>query len=98
MVIRDTSTTLTPRGDRRIGERVSAGRTFGELLRPAGRIRIHTIKRRRARMSTHLFPAHRTEHDNPESFLIVAGVILAALVILIAFAAVTGASGAGACN
>jgi hypothetical protein len=98
MVIRDTSITLTPRGDRRIGERVSDGSTFSELLRPAGRIGIYTIKRGRARMSTHLFPAHRTEHDNPESFLIVAGAILAVLVILIAFAAITGASGAGACN
>ena len=37
-------------------------------------------------MSTHLFPAHRNEHDNPESFLTVAAAMLAALVILIALA------------
>jgi hypothetical protein len=52
-------------------------------------------------MSTHLFPAYmryRDEHRNPESFLAVAGAILTALVILIALAAVTGTSGAGACN
>jgi hypothetical protein len=49
-------------------------------------------------MSTHLFPTHRYDHENPESFLIVAGAILTALVILVALAAVTGASGAGACN
>jgi hypothetical protein len=38
-------------------------------------------------MSTHMFPVHtryQTEHDKPESFLIVAAVILAALFILIA--------------
>ena len=48
-------------------------------------------------MSAHLFPAKlrcRNELDNPESFLIVAGAILAALVILIAFAAVAVAGGA----
>jgi hypothetical protein len=53
-------------------------------------------------MSTHLFPAHtryRNEHDSPESFLTVAGAILAVPVILIALAvAVAVASGAGACN
>ena len=49
-------------------------------------------------MSTHLFPTHRHDHDNPASFLIVVGTILTTLVILAAFAAVTGASGAGACN
>jgi hypothetical protein len=52
-------------------------------------------------MSTHMFPVHmrcRDERDNPEFFLTVAGTILTALVILIALAAVTGASGAGACN
>ena len=53
-------------------------------------------------MSTRLFPSHMTyrhEHHNPESFLTVAGATLTALVILIAFAAaVTGTSGAGACN
>jgi hypothetical protein len=52
-------------------------------------------------MFTHLFPAHMTyghDYDNPESFLIVAGAILTALVFLVALAAVTGASGAGACN
>jgi hypothetical protein len=49
-------------------------------------------------MSAHLFPTHRNDHDNPESFLIVAGAILTALVFLVALAAVTGASGAGACN
>jgi hypothetical protein len=40
-------------------------------------------------MSTHLFPAHlrfRNEHEHPESFLTVAGAVLAALVILIALA------------
>jgi len=40
-------------------------------------------------MSTHLFPAYmrcRHEHDIPESFLTVAGAVLAALVILIALA------------
>jgi hypothetical protein len=47
-------------------------------------------------MSTHLFPTHRYEHDNPEAFLTVAGAILAALVILIALAAVAVASGAAA--
>lgn len=39
-------------------------------------------------MSTHLFPAHmrfRNKYADPEAFLTVAGVILAALVILIAF-------------
>jgi len=35
-----------------------------------------------------MFPTYRTEHDNPESFLTVAGAILAALVILLALAAV----------
>ena len=49
-------------------------------------------------MATHLFPAHRNEHDIPASFLIVAGAILTAMVFLVALAAVTGASGAGACN
>jgi hypothetical protein len=49
-------------------------------------------------MFTRLFPAHRNEHDIPESFLTVAGAILAALVILLALATLTGASGAGACN
>jgi hypothetical protein len=49
-------------------------------------------------MSTHLFPIHRDEHHNPESFLTVAGAILSAFVILIALAAITSASGAGACN
>lgn len=52
-------------------------------------------------MSTHMFPVSmrcRNEHDNPQLFLTVAGTILTALVILIALAAVTGASGAGACN
>ena len=49
-------------------------------------------------MFTHLFPTHRHEHHNPESFLTIAGAILAAVVILVALAAVTGASGAGACN
>jgi hypothetical protein len=39
-------------------------------------------------MSRHMFPTYRTEHDNPESFLTVAGAILAALVILLALAAV----------
>jgi hypothetical protein len=48
-------------------------------------------------MSIHL-PTHRNDHDNPASFLIVAGAILTALVMLVALAAVTGASGAGACN
>jgi hypothetical protein len=38
-------------------------------------------------MFTHLFPAHRNEHDNPESFLTIAGAILTALVIIIALAA-----------
>jgi hypothetical protein len=38
-------------------------------------------------MSTHLFSAHQNDHDKPVSFLIVAGAILAALVILIALAA-----------
>ena len=38
-------------------------------------------------MSTHLFPTHRNYHDNPESFLAVAGAILTALVILVALAA-----------
>jgi hypothetical protein len=50
-------------------------------------------------MSTHLFPAHtryRNEHHIPESFLTVAGAILATLVILIALAAVVVASGAAA--
>jgi hypothetical protein len=51
---------------------------------------------RRIAMSTHLFPTHRYEHDNPEAFLTVAGAILAALVILIALAAVAVASGAAA--
>ena len=37
-------------------------------------------------MSTHLFPACRNEHDNPESFLTGAAAILAVLVILIALA------------
>lgn len=40
-------------------------------------------------MSTHLFPVHltyRIEHDNPESFLTAAAVMLVALVILIALA------------
>lgn len=38
-------------------------------------------------MSTHVFPphiTHRTEHNNPESFLAVAAAILAALFIMIA--------------
>ena len=39
-------------------------------------------------MSTHPFLMHRNEHDNPESFLTVAGAILTALVILIALALV----------
>ena len=38
-------------------------------------------------MSTHLFPIHRNEHDNSESFLTAAGAFLTALVILIALAA-----------
>jgi hypothetical protein len=38
-------------------------------------------------MSTHLFPIHQNEHNNPESFLTAAGAILTALVILIALAA-----------
>jgi hypothetical protein len=38
-------------------------------------------------MFTHLFPAHRNEHDNPELFLTIAGAILTALVIIIALAA-----------
>jgi hypothetical protein len=46
-------------------------------------------------MSAHLFPAHlrfRNERDIPESFLTVAGAVLAVLVILIALAvAVAGA-------
>jgi hypothetical protein len=49
-----------------------------------------TLLKKRAAMSTHLFPAHMThryEHDIPESFLIVAGAILTALVILVALAA-----------
>jgi hypothetical protein len=37
-------------------------------------------------MSTHLVPTHRFDHENPASFLIVAGAILTALVILIALA------------
>jgi hypothetical protein len=37
-------------------------------------------------MSTHLFPAHQYDHDNPESFLTGAAAILAVLVILIALA------------
>jgi hypothetical protein len=37
-------------------------------------------------MSTHLFPIHRNDHDNPESFLTGAAAILAVLVILIALA------------
>ena len=37
-------------------------------------------------MATHLFLAHRNEHDIPESFLTVAGAILTALVIVIALA------------
>jgi hypothetical protein len=41
---------------------------------------------------------HLPTHDNPESFLIVVGAILTALAFLAAFAAVTSASGAGACN
>ena len=49
-------------------------------------------------MFTHLFPAHRNEHHDPASFLIVAGAILTAFVFFIALAAVTGASGAGACK
>jgi hypothetical protein len=48
-------------------------------------------------MSIHL-ATHQNDHDNPASFFIVAGAILTALVFLIALAAVTGASGAGACN
>jgi hypothetical protein len=39
-------------------------------------------------MSAHLFPTHRYDHDNPESFLAVAGAILTVLVILIALAVV----------
>jgi hypothetical protein len=45
-------------------------------------------------MSAHLFPArlrYRNEHDIPESFLTVAGVVLAALVILIALAVAVAA-------
>ena len=60
-----------------------------DLLRPASHLRIHTIKGARALMSTHLFPAHMTYrhgHDNPRSFLTVAGAVLAVLVILIALA------------
>jgi hypothetical protein len=49
-------------------------------------------------MFTHLFPGYQYEHHNPVSFLTVASAILAALVILFALVAVTGASGAGACN
>jgi hypothetical protein len=48
-------------------------------------------------MSAHLFPAHlrcRTEREIPESFLTVAGAVLAALVILIALAATVVACGA----
>jgi hypothetical protein len=48
-----------------------------------------TLLKKRARMSTHLFPAHtryRNDHDNPESFLTGAAAILAALVIMIALA------------
>jgi hypothetical protein len=37
-------------------------------------------------MSTHVFPAHQHEHDNPESLFIVAAAMLAALFILIALA------------
>jgi hypothetical protein len=51
-------------------------------------------------MSTHLFPAHlkfRNENDIPESFLAVAGTILAVPVILIALA-VAVASRVCACN
>jgi hypothetical protein len=52
-------------------------------------------------MFTHLFQAHmrfRNKFADPESFLTVAGAVLAVLVILIGLVAVTGASGAGACN
>jgi hypothetical protein len=35
-------------------------------------------------MFTHLFPTHRNDHDTPESFLIVAGAILTAFIILVA--------------
>jgi hypothetical protein len=50
-------------------------------------------------MSTHLLPTHRYDHEKPESFLAVAGTILAVPVILIALAvAVAVASGANACN
>jgi hypothetical protein len=48
-------------------------------------------------MSAHLFPAHlryRNQHDIPESFLTVAGAILAALVILVALAVAVAVAGA----
>jgi hypothetical protein len=105
MVIGDTSTTLTLRGDRQIAEQVSAGGSpippSAMFYAPPGEVGIYAIKGGCARMSAHLFPAHlrrRNERDIPESFLTVAGAVLAALVILIALAVVTGASGAGACN
>ena len=47
-------------------------------------------------MSSHLFPAYmrwRNERDNPESFLTVAGAILAVLVILIALAVAIAVAG-----
>jgi hypothetical protein len=52
-----------------------------------------------APMSAHLFPAYmrcRTERDIPESFLTVAGAVLAALIILIALAVTVVACGAAA--
>ena len=58
--------------------------TRRDLLRPPGQIRIYTIKGGRACMFTHLFPTHRNDHDTPESFLIVAGAILTAFIILVA--------------
>jgi hypothetical protein len=56
---------------------------------PADRSESKLSKEGDARMSAHLFPAYmrwRNERDNPESFLTVAGAILAAMVILIALA------------
>ena len=58
-----------------------------------------TLSKEQARMSAHLFPAHlrcRTERDIPESFLTVAGAVLAALIILIALAVTVVACGAAA--
>jgi hypothetical protein len=60
--------------------------TRRDLLRPAGQVRIYSINGGRACMFTHLFPTHRNDHDNPESFLIVAGAILTVFVILVALA------------